>query len=193
MSEKDLINLIKDGNDLYFTELMGRFSNLVKKVISRLIKDPEIVEELTQEVFLKIYNTIERFDTEYRFSGWIGIIARNTAIDYLRKNNRYDHVYFEDYPGYDFNISSQNEDNVFQFMEKKQLSSFIKKRISELPVKYRKVLDLRYYEDKTYEEIASLIEKPMGTVKNRIFRAKELLKEKLMKPQHHCYIKEMIA
>ncbi len=193
MSEKDLINLIKDGNDNYFTELVNRFSNLVKKVISRFIRDPEVMEELTQEVFLKIYNSIERFDTDYRFSGWIGIIARNTAIDYLRKYNRYDNVYFEDYPGYDFNISNQRDDNIYQLIEKKQLSSFIKARINELPTKYRKVLNLRYYHDKTYEEISDIIEKPMGTVKNRIFRAKELLKEKLMKPQHHSFVQEMIA
>lgn len=193
MSEKDLINLIKDGNDIYFTELVSRFSNLVKKVIGRFVKDYDILEELTQEVFLKIYNSIERFDTDYRFSGWIGIIARNTAIDHLRKNSRYDQVYFEDYPGYDFNISCQNDDNIFQFIEKKQLSGFLKRRISELPPKYSKVLKLRYYQDKSYEEIADIICKPMGTVKNRIFRAKELLKEKLMKPQNHCHIEEMIA
>ena len=192
MSEKELITLIKDGKDAYFENLMGRFSNFVKKVIGRMVHNTDIIEELTQDVFLKIYASIQRFNTEYKFSSWIGIIARNTAIDYLRKNQKQDYVHFEDHPGFEFNIQDE-EDTIYAFIEKSQLSTFLKKRIAELPPKYREILKMRFYQEKAYDEIASQLRIPMGTVKNRLFRAKYLLKEKLEKPHNIHYLEQLTA
>ncbi len=143
-----------------------------------MIRDREQVEDLTQEAFIKAFNSLGNFNEEYAFSTWLYKIATNNCIDYIRKRKL---------PMYSINkpIESKNSNYAFELPDdslqadkvliSNQRAKLLNAAIAKLPEKYKKVIRLRHTEERSYEEIATILKLPLGTVKAHIFRARELL------------------
>lgn len=180
-SKAEDIILIKSalaGEQGSYDRLMKKYYNLIQSLVYRMIFNKEDVEDLTQEAFIKAFNSLHKFDREFAFSTWLYKIATNNCIDYLRKKKL---TTFS----IDKEISSEDDDLRFEIPDEEhkpdkrvmneQREEIIKQAIDGLPDKYRKVILLRHKEEKDYEEIAEELDIPLGTVKAHLFRARELL------------------
>ena len=180
--EATLIKLALDGDQDAYREILERFRGPIYSVIYRMVRNRPQTEDLVQETFIKAFASLETFNEEYAFSTWLYKIAINNCIDYFRKKR------LSTFP---IDKPIQSKDGEFQrefpdltaSPERKLLSqeksTIIEEAIASLPEKYRISIILRHSEDKSYEEISEILDIPLGTVKARIFRAREMLKKKL--------------
>ena len=146
--------------------------------IGRLIDREEDREELCQDVFLKVFEKIGDFNFQARLSTWIATIAYRHAINHLRKKK----IPVSDIPDEErFSSHFISTDNVEEKLEDKDLDDMVLKLIGQLPVQYKTVLTLYHLDGKSYPEIGEITGMPEGTVKNYLFRARNLLKEKVKK------------
>ncbi len=170
------------GNQGAYKELMERHRSAIYHIVLKIVRDREAVEDLVQETFMKAFASLATYRSEYKFSTWLYRIAANAAIDYLRKKrlktlsldapvHGSDDMGSIDIPDYSYSPEKEIEER------EKRIS--INDAIDSLPEKYRLVIVYRHKDDKSYEEIAEALDIPIGTVKARIFRARELLKKKL--------------
>ena len=174
MDDTELINQILNGNMNAFTFLVSRYQKLVVHITGRLIQRQDELEDVCQEVFLKVYQNLGKYRNECKLSTWIATIAYNTSINYLRKFKKGDEVNPDDSAALR-NLSDFNSGDY----EKTDLHRYIREQIENLPVQYRTVLTLYHLEEFSYQEIEQITGMPEGTVKSYLFRAKALLKEKL--------------
>jgi RNA polymerase sigma factor (sigma-70 family) len=174
MDDSELINQILNGNMNAFTFLVNRYQKLVVHITGRLIQRQDELEDVCQDVFLKVYQNLGKYRNECKLSTWIATIAYNTSINYLRKNKKGEEVNPDD---------SASLRNLADFRsadyELVDLHRYIREQIENLPVQYRTVLTLFHLEEFSYQEIEQITGMPEGTVKSYLFRAKALLKEKL--------------
>lgn len=177
-----LIEEALKGGQQAFKELMERHQNSVFHIVLRIVRDRELASDLVQDTFMKAFSSLKSYRSEYRFSTWLYKIAANTSIDHLRKKrikalsldnpiNTQDGQVTIEVPDYTHHPERE--------MVRREQAVTIEDAIMALPEKYRQVIVARHQEDKSYEEIASEIGVPVGTVKARIFRARELLKKRL--------------
>jgi len=174
MEDAELINQILMGNMNAFTFLVNRYQKLVVHITKRLIQRQEEVEDVCQDVFLKVYQNLGKYRNECKLSTWIATIAYNTSINYLRKFkknievNPYDSDFLR-------NLTNYKSDDY----ERTDLHQYIHEQIELLPVQYRTVLTLYHLEEFSYQEIEQITGMPEETIKSYLFRAKALLREKL--------------
>jgi RNA polymerase sigma-70 factor (ECF subfamily) len=143
-----------------------------------MIKDKEQVNDLVQEAFVKAFDNLNTYSTNYAFSTWLYRIATNHTIDYLRKKKLKTLSIDEPVKTRDGEMRMQLEDEsagTDRNIIRKQRQNIVQNAIDELPPKYRKVIEMRHMEEKSYQEIADVLDLPLGTVKAHIFRARELL------------------
>jgi RNA polymerase sigma-70 factor (ECF subfamily) len=181
-SETALISRALGGDQRAYTELTNRFRSAVYQIVYKIVRERETANDLVQETFMKAFASLATYRSEYRFSTWLYKIAANSSIDHLRKKRiqalsldrkvetKDGHVEI-DVPDYSYHPGRE--------LERKEQRLSIEEAIRALPDKYREVIVYRHKDDKSYEEIADLLNIPVGTVKARIFRARELLKKKL--------------
>ncbi len=174
MNEAELINQILNGNMNAFTFLVNRYQKLVVHITGRLIQRQDELEDVCQEVFLKVYQNLGKYRNECKLSTWIATIAYNTSINYLRKFKKMDEVSPDDSAALR-NLTNFISDNY----ERTDLHRYIREQIELLPVQYRTVLTLFHLEEFSYQEIEQITGMPEGTIKSYLFRAKAILKEKL--------------
>ena len=170
------------GDQKAYTALVNQHRKAVFHIINKIVRNDDVANDLVQETFMKAFASLAMYRSEYRFSTWLYKIAANASIDYLRKRriqalsldrpleNKDGEVEFE-VPDYSYHPERD--------LERKEQRFSIEEAIESLPDKYREVIIYRHKDDKSYEEIADLLDIPVGTVKARIFRARELLKKKL--------------
>ncbi|HQY19873.1 MAG TPA: sigma-70 family RNA polymerase sigma factor [Ignavibacteria bacterium] len=177
-----LIDEALAGRQNSYAKLMKKYQPMITHLIYRMISKKEDVEDLTQEAFIKAFNSLANFDKQYAFSTWLFKIATNNAIDYLRKKKLYtfsiDKKIQADDSDYSFEIpdhGNKPDNNVID----KQLRIILDEAIESLPSKYKDVIVLRHKKEKEYEEIAKELNLPLGTVKAHIFRGRELLNKYL--------------
>ena len=181
-STSDLIKRALENDQSAYAALMNRFRGQIYNFILGMVKDKSEAEDLTQESFIKAFRALDTFNSEYAFSTWLYKIAANNCIDYFRKKRLV--TYSIDAPikakdgelKRDFPDSEQRPDHG---LISKERSIQIQEAIDSLPEKYREAILLRHKYDKSYEEIAEELGIPLGTVKVRSFRAREMLKLKL--------------
>jgi RNA polymerase sigma factor (sigma-70 family) len=169
--------------------LMKRYKKAVYFMILKMIRDADDAEDLTMEAFAKAFRNLDRFKKDYTFSTWLFRIATNNAIDFIRKkklktmslNNT-----LSDDSGNSVNIDIEDDDNNPQdeFI-KSQRMEMVRVFVDKLPAKYRKLVQLRYFDELSYEEIAQELEKPLGTVKAQLHRSRELLFEIASGKENH--------
>lgn len=174
MNDAELINQILRGNMNAFTFLVNRYQKLVVHITGRLIQRQDELEDICQDVFLKVYQNLEKYRNECKLSTWIATIAYNTSINYLRKFKKGDEVDPDDSAVFRKLTDIKSVD-----YEKTDLHRYLREQIKLLPVQYRTVLTLFHLEEFSYQEIEQITGMPEGTVKSYLFRAKALLKEKL--------------
>lgn len=174
MNDSELISQILEGNMNAFTFLVNRYQKLVVHITGRLIQRHDELEDVCQDVFLKVYQNLGKYRNECKLSTWIATIAYNTSINYLRKFKKGDEVNPDDSAALR-NLSEYRPDD----FEKADLHRYIRDQIELLPVQYRTVLTLFHLEEFSYQEIEQITGMPEGTVKSYLFRAKAILKEKL--------------
>jgi RNA polymerase sigma-70 factor (ECF subfamily) len=146
------------------------------------VRNPQEAEDLSQEAFIKAFGALHSFNEEFAFSTWLMKIATNNCIDFLRKKKL--RTYSIDEP-----VSYKDEKIQFELPDhdptperqilNQERSQLIDDAIQSLPNRYRQVIVLRHKEEKSYEEIAELLDLPLGTVKARIFRAREMLNKSI--------------
>ncbi|MBA4410357.1 MAG: RNA polymerase subunit sigma-24 [Odoribacter sp.] len=174
MNDSELIVQILNGNRNAFTFLVNRYQKLVVHITGRLIQRQDELEDVCQDVFLKVFQNLGKYRSECKLSTWIATIAYNTSINYLRKFKKGDEVNPDDSAA--LRNLTEYKSNDF---ERTDLHRYIRDQIELLPVHYRTVLTLYYLEEFSYQEIEHITGMPEGTVKSYLFRAKAILKEKL--------------
>ena len=180
--DKRLIQAALSNDQKAFEKLLNKYKNLVYTIMIKMVRNPQEAEDLTQEAFMKAFNSLASFNDEFAFSTWLMKIATNNCIDFLRKRKLRTYSIHEpiQYKDEKIEIDIPDSDptpekNLLQDETKKLLEN----AIEELPERYRYVIVLRHKEEKSYEEIAEILNLPLGTVKAQIFRAREILNKKL--------------
>ncbi len=185
MKENDDAQLIEQalaGNQQAYRSLTERHKGAVFHVVFKIVRDRETANDLVQETFMKAFSSLASYRSEYRFSTWLYKIAANCSIDHLRKKRiqvlSLEGQFNDDSESRTIDVPDYSYHPERDLVRKEQRFS-IEEAIDSLPKKYREVIVYRHKDDKSYEEIADLLDIPIGTVKARIFRARELLKKKL--------------
>lgn len=190
MEEKleTIIQDLKKGDTAALDLIIDLYTQKLYGYCNSILKNEADAEEALQDTFIKVYNKIDMFNSATNFNAWIYRIASNTAKDILRKNKNKSKCISFDKP-FEDDISSNsigkcmevadNSNNPSSKLQTNEAKSAIMKEISELPELYKEVLLLRHIDDLNYEEIADVLGCRVGTVKSRLFRAREILKEKL--------------
>lgn len=182
LDDRQLVARILAGDREGFTELVGRYEKRIVNYVYRMTHRYEEAHDLAQEIFLKVYLALDRYDPKYQFSTWIFRIAQNSAIDALRKKSLPE-VSLTTKPEDESKGKEREFPDVgvspYRDLRNKQLSGAIDVAVEKLPVDYRELIQLRHFAELSYEEIAELKKMPLGTVKNKLFRARNLLKEEL--------------
>lgn len=181
--DSKLIKLAKVGDSKAYDALLIKYKNSVYNIVYRMVRDKQEAEDLTQEAFIKAFNSLLSFNEEYAFSTWLYKIATNNCIDFFRKRKL--QTYSLDKPIQYKNSELQQEYpdpdlNPEKTIIAQERSQIIREAIDSLPEKYHVAIVLRHQDEKSYEEISEILDLPLGTVKARIFRAREML-NKLLK------------
>lgn len=186
LSDQDIVARAREGHEDAFRELIRRYQRPVFSLIYRMVRDRELAEDLAQETFVKVLNAIDTYRPEFKFSSWIFKIANNAAIDHLRRREL-DTLSLEGAP--DATTPDRVEATALQIgdhaespldeLEARELGSAIEQAIQALRPEYRSCILLRHVEGRSYEEIAEILELPLGTVKTYIHRARAQLKQAL--------------
>jgi RNA polymerase sigma-70 factor (ECF subfamily) len=161
------------GDKEVFSELVTRYKRLIYNVIYNIIGNKEEVNDIAQEVFIKIYKALDKYDPNYKFSTWAVKIATNYCLDVVRKK-KVDTMPIDEAVG----VSSDIETPEASYIRQEQ-SERINDELSKLPEKYRVPLILYHKNGLSYEEMTQVLNEPMSIIKNRLYRARKMLKEKL--------------
>ena len=181
LDDRTLVTRILGGDRDRFTELVRRYEKRVINYVYRITHRYEEAHDLAQEIFVKVYLALDRYDPKYQFSTWLFRIAQNASIDVLRKKS------IAEVPLARPTVDDTQKEREFadkgvspyRALKNKQLASAIEKAVENLPPDYRELIQLRHFAELSYEEIASMKKLPLGTVKNKLFRARNLLKTEL--------------
>jgi RNA polymerase sigma-70 factor (ECF subfamily) len=178
MTDVELIAKAIRGREDGFEELVRRYQRPITNYVYRMLNDYDSSLDVTQEVFIKVYNSLKKYSSEYKFSTWLYRIAHNAAIDHMRRNTVNQQ-----------SLETENGDGAYQLQiespnptpeQDRELSVWrteIEAVVKCLPAAYRDLILLRHSRDLSYDEIAEVTQLPLGTVKNRLFRAREMMRE----------------
>jgi len=173
-----LVARVQAGDRRAFREFIEKYQRLVAAIVFRMVYNAADREELSQEIFLKIFAHIGRFQGGARVTAWIGRIAGNTCINHLRKKRL---PLFDDVAGPEADLGNVAGDSPTpeRLNEQAHLSAGLQGEIDRLPAHYRLVLTMFHFSEMNYEEIGQALDLPAGTVKSHLFRARRRLRERL--------------
>jgi len=177
MNDAELIQQVSNGNENAFRFLVAKHQRLVLHVVGRIVQQQEDIEDICQEVFLKVFRKINRFRGDSQLSTWIASIAYNTGISYIRKRNKYNVQSYDEKPG--LVVTEKEVVLTHKILEKEEAKKYLLQAIETLPVNYRTVLTLFHLEEFSYKEIEEITGMPEGTIKSYLSRARKILKDKL--------------
>jgi RNA polymerase sigma-70 factor (ECF subfamily) len=178
LEDGDVVTAFLGGEERAFQELVERYQTRLLNFIYRTVGDRERAEDLVQEVFIRVYRHIHRFDRSKKFSTWIYTIASNLAKNELRNRSRNPLVLFQTMKGtradederpLQFEDTASRPDDLYR---KRHLRALVEETVAQLPEHHRQVFVLRELEGKSYEEIAEITDCNLGTVKSRLNRAR---------------------
>ncbi len=181
LSDEELVELSLAGDQQAFGVLVQRYQRRVTGFLAQLVGDVEAARELTQEAFLRAWGALDRFDPRYRFSTWLFRIAHNLGIDRLRRREvptRGLETEGRDGRQVELAIRDRGRDPLGH-LENRELAGVLREAIGELRPEYRRLVLLRHFAGLSYREIAELENMPLGTVKNKLFRAHTVLRDVL--------------
>ncbi len=178
LTDGELIEKAISGREAGFEELVHRYQRQITSYIYRMLNNYDASLDVTQEVFIKVYNSLEKYSSDYKFSTWLYRIAHNAAIDYMRRNSVYQQSLDVETPDGSYQLQIESgQPNPEQERERSEWRTEIESVVKCLPTVYRELILLRHARDLSYDEIAEVTGLPLGTVKNRLFRAREMMRE----------------
>lgn len=186
LDDRKLAVLAARGREPAFRELLQRYERPVFSLVYRMVRDRTLAEDLAQEAFIRAFNAIASYKPSYKFSNWLLKIANNHTIDYLRKR-KLDTISIDGSPHASSSeeasrtrlVIASEDESPQDYVENRELGGQIEEAIGTLRDEYRTAILLRHVEGYAYEEIAEIMEVPLGTVKTYIHRARGELKERL--------------
>ncbi|MDL1951144.1 sigma-70 family RNA polymerase sigma factor [Acidobacteria bacterium ACD] len=183
-SDADLVRRVLSGEEDLFETLVARYQLRLFRYLARYTGDAEDARDVTQEVFFKVYGALDSFDPRYKFSTWLFRIAGNAAIAHLRRRRvralPLELPAEEDGEPRPVDPADDRPDPL-ALLTQRRLRDALDLAIQKLPDDYRELISLRHYGELPYEEIAELKQMPLGTVKNKLFRARRALRDLLPK------------
>ena len=181
LTDERLVELALDGDEEAFGLLVRRYQRRLTAFLSQLVGDLELARELSQEAFVRAWSALARFDPKYRFSTWLFRIAHNLGIDQLRRRRlKTVSLYRTDAEGDEVEVVMPDAGkDPLGHLENHALASELRQVIDGLRPEYRELVLLRHFAGLSYQEIADFKEMPLGTVKNKLFRAHSVLRKAL--------------
>lgn len=179
-AKQDLILVEKalQGNQKAYADLLDRYRDTIYFMLLKMVHNKNDAEDLTIEAFGKAFKNLEQYTSDFAFSTWLFRIASNNCIDFLRKRRAItvsiDENFDVEENEFSYNIESK-ELNPEEGFIKSQDSKYLEEIVKKLKPRYRELVELRYFKEYAYEEIATKMNLPLGTVKAQLFRARELL------------------
>ncbi len=179
-TDEELVRSVLAGDRERFAELVRRYQTRLVNYLFRMVRNADDAQDLAQEVFVRVYQALDRFDPQYRFSTWLFRVGQNAAIDQIRRRR------FRMVPigrtgteredgGRELELPA-NDPSALDGLEARERDAAVRVAIDGLPWEYRELIVLRHYGELAYDEIAQLKGMPLGTVKNKLFRARQMLK-----------------
>ncbi|MGH9382609.1 MAG: sigma-70 family RNA polymerase sigma factor [Thermoanaerobaculia bacterium] len=177
-----LVEAVLGGDRASFGSLVERYQGRLIRFLARLLGSDDEAQDVAQEVFIKVYQALDRYDARYRFSTWLFRVGQNAAIDRLRRRR---------VRGVSLHIPGEGAEDErtwelpadgpdpYARVRSDERGRAVREAVAELPWEYRELILLRHYAELAYAEIAELKDLPLGTVKNKLFRARRMLEEKL--------------
>jgi RNA polymerase sigma-70 factor (ECF subfamily) len=183
LSDRELVYLARKQNELAFAEIVTRYRKRLLSTIYRLTGDWSTSEDLVQEVFIKVFRSLGKFNPHFAFSTWVYTIARHSAYDHLKRSiaptvslDAETDDGESRRSGFELRDWKEGPEEIF---EENEMYKRIKDVLLTLPSPYREAMYMRHVEYRTYTEIAESLEIPIGTVKSYLFRGRQELKRKL--------------
>ena len=170
-TDGELVRAIQEGDIPAFEELVKRYQRGLFAFVHRILENEDDAYEVVQDTFFQIYKTIERVDPERKFSTYAFEIAKNTSISVLRKRKRTVSLEMAE--------DIEDDESLLERVSRADDSVFIRRKIEQLPEKYKSVITLYYFDDVSYEEISQTLGLPVNTVRTHLKRAKSILKKEL--------------
>ena len=178
-----LVEEARKGNEKAFARLMNRYRDSIYFMLLKMVSNPSDAEDLTIEAFGKAFRNLDSYTPKFAFSTWLFTIATNNCVDFIRKKQMspapYD-SYQDNIDNVTVNIQSDLPDPEESLINHQKIAA-LKDIINQLKPRYRTLIQLRYYKEYSYEEIAAELKIPLGTVKAELYRAKTLLYNILIK------------
>jgi RNA polymerase sigma-70 factor (ECF subfamily) len=183
LTDQEVVRHAVIGREAAYRELIRRYQRPVFSLVFRMVRDRELAEDLAQETFVKVLNAIDSYRPEYKFSSWIFKIANNAAIDHLRRRNL-DTLSLDGSPHAQTAEAieattlqlSDGQESPLEEVASRELGAQIERAINALRPEYRSCILLRHIDGRPYEEIAEILDLPLGTVKTYIHRARNELR-----------------
>ncbi len=176
LTEKDidftLMRAIQNGDMVSFNDMVDRYKDRLMNVIGRMLSSTEEAEDVVQETFVRVYQHRQSFNFQHCFSTWIYTIALNLARNELRKRKKFKFLEISEMQG-------NEKEFAVEMKLPSRLPEILKASIDELPEKYKTAFVLRDIQEFPYEEVATILSVPLGTVKSRVNRARMMLRDKL--------------
>jgi len=173
-----MVERAQGGDQRAFQALFEKYRQPLYYHILKMVHRDDVIEDLQQEIFLKAFDNIHTYNKDFAFSTWLYRITTNHTIDFLRKKRLQTTSLDDPIKTKDGEVSVDVEDqdaSSDELVMRKQRQAIIREAIDSLPEKYRQVIQYRHMEELSYQEIADLMDLPLGTIKAHIFRAREML------------------
>ncbi len=173
-----LVERATNGDQKAYADLLGRYRDAIYFMLLKMVNNPDDADDLTIEAFGKAFKNLHQYTPNYAFSTWLFKIATNNCIDHIRKRRGGQTISIDQAKeGHDevpIHIQT-NDPDPEESMISDQKVRLMREVVSKLKPRYRKLIEMRYFDELSYEEIAEELELPIGTVKAQLFRARELL------------------
>ena len=174
-----LVGQAMQGDQKAFAELMSRYKDSIYFMLLKMVNNRDDADDLTIEAFGKAFKNLHQYTPDYAFSTWLFKIATNNCIDFIRRKRKMTFsidqgIESENGSEMQFEIKSPNLDPE-ERMIKNQKAVLMREVVEKLKPRYRRLVELRYFQERSYDEIASELQLPLGTVKAQLFRAREFL------------------
>jgi RNA polymerase sigma-70 factor (ECF subfamily) len=180
-SDTDILRQVRDGDVRHYAVLVDRYKHRALTLALRLVRNREEAEELVQDAFVRAYRNLSSFRGDSAFRTWFYRILYNVCMSRVRQRARREPLLrLEDQPAMSDSIPDRDMSSALEQLEQKEIAGILSGELLKLPDKYRTALTLFYTEELSYEEISRITGLSVGTVKTHLFRARNLLREKLV-------------
>jgi len=184
-TDNDIIRQVLEGEERRYALLVDRYKDRAMTLALRILANREEAEEAVQDAFVRAFRSLGRFRGDSEFSTWLYRILHNVAISTLRRRGRLTQVPYDDDAGIDLEEPPEDDGGLLAGVEQRQMMALVEEALEELPERYRIVVSFFYIQEMKYDEIAAVLDVPMGTVKTLLFRGRESLRRAIAARLQH--------